>query len=71
MITFDDGHFNVIQNAYPIMEKYNYVGIVPLIIAKIDTSDYLYGNDVRSLRDQKWEIASHTWNHKNLKNIKS
>jgi peptidoglycan/xylan/chitin deacetylase (PgdA/CDA1 family) len=41
MITFDDGYHDVFTQAYPIMKQYNFVGIIGLILAKIDESDYL------------------------------
>jgi peptidoglycan/xylan/chitin deacetylase (PgdA/CDA1 family) len=41
MITFDDGYHDVFTRAYPIMKEYHFVGIVGLILAKIDESDYL------------------------------
>lgn len=66
MITFDDGYYDVINQAYPIMKQYNFVGVVGLILAKIDESDYLFWADIRALQKSGWEIASHTWHHPNL-----
>jgi peptidoglycan/xylan/chitin deacetylase (PgdA/CDA1 family) len=42
MITFDDGYYDVFTQAYPIMKEYNFTGIIGLILAKIDESDYLF-----------------------------
>lgn len=71
MITFDDGYFDVYQNAFPIMRKYNYVWIIGLIVAKMDESDYLFWRDIYALQSAWWEIASHTWNHAILTRIKN
>ena len=42
MITFDDGYYDVFTQAYPIMKEYKFTGIIGLILAKIDESDYLF-----------------------------
>ena len=42
MITFDDGYYDVYKNAFPIMKDVNYIGIIGLILSKIDESDYLF-----------------------------
>ena len=42
MITFDDGYYDVITQAYPIMKQYNFVGVAGLILAQVDESDYLF-----------------------------
>lgn len=63
MVTFDDGYYDVYKYALPIMEKYWYQGVVSLIAARIDESDYLSGNQIREMQKQGWEIASHSWHH--------
>lgn len=63
MVTFDDGYYDVYKYAMPIMEKYWYQGVVSLIAARIDESDYLSGNQIREMQKQGWEIASHSWHH--------
>jgi peptidoglycan/xylan/chitin deacetylase (PgdA/CDA1 family) len=63
MLIFDDGYYDAYVHALPIMQKYNYVGIIPLILAQLDESDYLTGKNVRTLQNFGWEIANHTWNH--------
>jgi len=63
LITFDDGYYDVYKNAFPILKKYGYTGIISLIPAHIDESDYLSGDQIRDLMKNKWEIASHTWTH--------
>ena len=39
------------------------MGVVSLIAARIDESDYLSGNQIREMQKQGWEIASHSWHH--------
>ncbi|MEI6710756.1 MAG: hypothetical protein WCK88_00320 [bacterium] len=50
MITFDDGYYDVFTQAYPVMSYYNYTGVIGLILARIDESDYLFGSDIKSLQ---------------------
>ena len=68
MLIFDDGYYDTYTHALPIMQKYGYVGILPLILAQLDESDYLTGKNVRTLQGLGWEIANHTWNHPILTN---
>ena len=66
MLTFDDGYYDVYKNAFPIMRELHFTGILGIILAKVDESDYLYGRDIRALQTAGWEIASHTWDHVTL-----
>jgi peptidoglycan/xylan/chitin deacetylase (PgdA/CDA1 family) len=63
LITFDDGYHDVYKYAAPILKKYGYTGMVSLIPAHIDESDYISGKQIRELLKDNWEIASHTWTH--------
>jgi peptidoglycan/xylan/chitin deacetylase (PgdA/CDA1 family) len=51
------------------MKEYHFVGIVGLILAKIDESDYLNWEQIRKLQWWGWELASHTWHHPNLSEL--
>lgn len=63
MIMFDDGYYDISTTALPIMQRYGYRGVISLILARLDESDYLTGADVRKMQELDWEIANHTWNH--------
>ncbi len=69
MLTFDDGYKNVYQKALPIMQEYNYPGVASVIIATMDERWYMTGDEIRALRENWWDIASHTWTHPILTNI--
>lgn len=66
VITFDDGSPSVYTKAFPIMEKYGFVGVVYVV------SNYVragYGLDIDKLKDlvkHGWEVGSHTVSHANL-----
>ncbi len=63
LITFDDGYHDIYKYAAPILKKYRYTGIISLIPAHIDESDYISWKQARELLKDNWEIASHTWTH--------
>lgn len=69
MITFDDGYHDVYKHAFPLMHKYGYKGVISLIPAYIDESDYLSGEQIKELQENEWELSSHTWHHPFLTQI--
>lgn len=73
-ITFDDGYQNIIDFAFPILKKYNFVATVFVIsnfVGKFNTWDFGFGirfkhldwNELNILLDNGWEIGSHSANH--------
>ncbi len=66
IITFDDGYRDVIQNAYPILEKFGFKATIFLIVNKIGQEGYLSWDDIFQLQSRGWSFGSHTLNHQNL-----
>lgn len=69
-ITFDDGYTNILENAHPILRKYNFpytIFINPSIIG--ESSAQLTWEQVKSMQDLA-TFANHTLDHAHLLNRK-
>lgn len=75
--TFDDGYKTLVANAAPILQKYGFsatVFVCTSLIGKDNTwnnkdaklRQHLDINDITTLKDYGWEIASHGVSHRNL-----
>jgi peptidoglycan/xylan/chitin deacetylase (PgdA/CDA1 family) len=72
MITFDDGHKYVYEQAFPIMKKYNFKGVAFLIaicVREKPSKRLLTIEQIKGLMNAGWEIGSHTLTHVNLKTV--
>lgn len=63
VITFDDGNLNIYQNAFQIMKKMGFVGVVYVISSQINSSSHLNGKHLKKLFSEGWEIGSHSQYH--------
>ena len=63
VITFDDGYCDNNRVAMPIMKKYDYTGTIFIAIKYMAWPGYVTWQDVVSLKENGWEIGSHTYNH--------
>lgn len=70
-LTFDDGYKDIITNAYPIMQQYNYTGTVFIITAFIGRDGYLSSDDIKQLLASGWTLGSHTVSHPELNRLNS
>lgn len=68
IIGFDDGMKNVIVNATPIMDTFNFKGVVNIISEDVGTSKRMTYADLVTLANNDWEIASHSFNHTRFTN---
>ena len=66
IISFDDGHMNNYTNAFPIMQKYGFTGILYLAANYIGAEDYLNVDQIKEMTDVGWEVGSHSISHRNL-----
>ena len=82
ILTFDDGYQSVLENAYPLMEKFGFKGVVYMptdFIGKTNDWDvqfagmrfgHLSQDDLRFLHRQGFEIGSHGCSHRSLTDMK-
>ncbi len=77
IITFDDGFEDVYKNAFPIMEKYGFKGIVFIIAGFIGNTakwdlpgkgkyPLLSSCQIKELYSNGWEIGVHSYSHRDL-----
>ncbi len=66
LITFDDGNADNYTNAFPIMQKYGFTGVLYLVVQYLDTPNYLTTDQVREMADADWEVGSHSETHRDL-----
>lgn len=66
VITFDDGYLDVYQNAYPVMQEYDYVATFYIIANTVDTRKNLSTKKLLNLIQSGWEIGSHSMTHADL-----
>jgi peptidoglycan/xylan/chitin deacetylase (PgdA/CDA1 family) len=66
VITFDDGNENVFLNAYPIMKEYGYIGVIYLIVNRLNTDGYLTTEQIKELISAGWEVGDHSMTHIDL-----
>jgi peptidoglycan/xylan/chitin deacetylase (PgdA/CDA1 family) len=70
ILTFDDGFLDVYENAFPILQSYNFQGVAYIITGTLGTRlsyGYMQEEELKELAEAGWEIGSHTISHENLK----
>ena len=71
VLTFDDGHADIYNNVFPILQKYNMRATVFIVTDHIGLKDYLTWDQARALQSGGYiDIESHTMSYKNLTTLK-
>ena len=67
VITFDDGNIGVYENAFPIMQSYNYPGVFYIVASRIrDVEGFVNVEQIIEMADAGWEIGSHSFTHQDI-----
>ena len=68
VLTFDDGYRDNYAHAYPLLEKYGFVGTFFLVTAPIDQGHegYLSWDQVKEMSADGMEFEPHTYTHPDL-----
>ena len=67
MLTFDDTDLDQFTLARPEMKKYGFKGVFFIMTVSLGRPKYMTKDDVKQLSDEGNVIASHTWDHHNVK----
>jgi peptidoglycan/xylan/chitin deacetylase (PgdA/CDA1 family) len=66
ILTFDDGNENIYLNAFPLMKKNSFTGVIYIIANRINADGFLTEDQIRELLSAGWEIGSHGMKHIDL-----
>lgn len=69
LITFDDGNLDNYTNAFPIMQKYGFTGVLYLVNNYIGADKYMNRDQILEMVAAGWEVGSHSMNHFDLKTL--
>ena len=69
LITIDDGNLDNYTNAFPIMQKYGFTGVLYLVYNYVGTEKYMNTDQVLDMVSAGWEVGSHSMNHFDLKTL--
>ena len=67
MLTFDDTDLDQYTLAAPQMKKYGFKGVFFIMTVSLGRPHYMTKDEVKELSDNGNVIASHTWDHHNVK----
>lgn len=66
VLTFDDGDISVYTTAWPIMQKFGFVGVVYIVGNRLQADGYMNAEQIRALAEAGWEVGSHSMSHADL-----
>lgn len=63
VVSFDDGYESQYRNAFPVLRRHDWPGVVNIVTKNLEPSWGLRPAEVRKLVDAGWEIDAHSINH--------
>lgn len=66
VITFDDGMEDVYTTAFPIMQRYGFVGTFYLVVTYLGGEEFVTVDQVFEMIHAGWEIGTHSMTHLSL-----
>ena len=67
IISFDDGNLDNYTNAFPIMQKYGFTGVLYIVGNYIGAENYMNADQIKEMAASGWEVGSHSMSHADLK----
>jgi peptidoglycan/xylan/chitin deacetylase (PgdA/CDA1 family) len=69
VISFDDGYASHYANAFPVLRRHRWPGVLNLQLDRIDVDDGLSRARVKTLLRAGWELGDHTATHPDLTTV--
>lgn len=67
VISFDDGHKSVYDNAFPIMNEFNFTGVFYIVANRLGgVENFVDVKELNIMIDAGWEVGSHSFSHIDL-----
>jgi peptidoglycan/xylan/chitin deacetylase (PgdA/CDA1 family) len=66
VITFDDGHLSVYENAFPVMQSYAYPGVTYIVARWLKAEDFTGVEELTEMMEAGWEVGSHSMTHADI-----
>lgn len=71
IITFDDSNLDNYNFAFPIMQKYEFTGVLYVVGGYLGAENFINAQQAKEMANAGWEIGSHSMNHFDLSTITS
>jgi peptidoglycan/xylan/chitin deacetylase (PgdA/CDA1 family) len=69
LITFDDGNLDTYMTAFPIMQKYDFTGVVYIVGHYMGAPEFMNADQIKDLARAGWEVGSHSMSHLDLNSL--
>ncbi len=69
IITFDDGWLNQYNNAFPVLQEYDFIATFFVVGNYINGSSFVSQDQIKEMIERGMEIGSHTMSHPNLNQV--
>jgi peptidoglycan/xylan/chitin deacetylase (PgdA/CDA1 family) len=67
LISFDDGHRSVYENAFPIMKEFNFTGVFYIVANRLGgVENFVDVKELNEMMDAGWDVGSHGFSHIDL-----
>ena len=66
LLTFDDGNEDIYTNAFPIMKKYGFTGVMYIVVQYMNLPNYMTTDQILEMAKAGWEVGSHSETHRDL-----
>ena len=69
VITFDDGHSSVYENAFPVMQELGFIGVNYIVATRLESENFMDTEQLLEMQDAGWEVGGHSMTHSDLTEI--
>jgi peptidoglycan/xylan/chitin deacetylase (PgdA/CDA1 family) len=66
VITFDDGHLSVYENAFPVMREHGFPGVTYIVATWLKADGFTGVDELTKMMAAGWEVGSHSMTHADI-----